>query len=40
MIPKLSTKDAIILALALSTLTTLYGYALYATPHILRLILH
>lgn len=40
MIPQLGGKEAVYLSLALSTMTTLYGYTAWAMPHIIRYLLH
>jgi hypothetical protein len=40
MIPRLDGPQAVYLALAISTMTTLYGYTAWAMPHIIRLIVH
>ena len=39
MMPRMDGKEAVYLALALSTIATIYGYAAFAMPHILRIIL-
>lgn len=38
MVPKMDSKQVIYLSLALSTMTTLYGYTAWAMPHIIRFI--
>lgn len=34
--PRMDGKDLIYLALAIATMTVLYGYAKFAMPHIIR----
>jgi len=40
MIPRMDGRQMVYFSLALSTMTTLYGYTAWAMPHIFRLILH
>ena len=38
MVPRMDNKQVIYLSLALSTMTTIYGYTAWAMPHIIRFI--
>ena len=38
--PRMDGTQVIYLSLALSTMTTLYGYTAWAMPHIFRYLLH
>ena len=39
MIPRMDGKEVVYLSLAISTMTTLYGYTAWAMPHIIRFLL-